>query len=145
MTNGVRHDRRRVGNADFALACSPWCYLNTLQVTVEKIPSLALITGSQNPFGHLGVGLMKNKVTPACSTHQRSALSGIGLRDEPSTGIMTLHRVFHWCLLEQVSRPKARTCLRRHDSVASMQTVFTLTIRNEKAKEKHLEFQNPPK
>ena len=69
---------------DFALASLPWCYLDSLQVAVEKIPSLALIAGSQNPLGHLGVGLMKSKVTPAFST-QSIALSGIGLRDEQST------------------------------------------------------------
>ena len=91
----VRRDWRGVGDADFALTCSPWCYLNTLQVAVEKTPSLAFITGSQNPLGHLGVGLMKSKVTPAFSTHQSIALRGIGLRDEQSTGVTTLHRVSH--------------------------------------------------
>jgi len=31
-------------------------FLVILHVTVEKIPGLALIAGSQNPLGHLGVG-----------------------------------------------------------------------------------------
>lgn len=115
VTDGGRQDRRRVENTEFALASSPWRYLNRLQAAVQKIPGLALITGSQNPFRHPRVGLMKNKSTPAPSAHQRIALSGTGLGDGPSTGNMTLHRVFHQCFPAQLSRPKTRPCLRRHD------------------------------
>jgi hypothetical protein len=98
--DGVRQDRRSLGEADLDLFRSFWSDLNPLRGTIEKIPSLAAGTGSQNPFGHLGVRLMKIEITPACSTHQGSAFSGIGIRYERAKVAMTLHRVSHGCVLQ---------------------------------------------
>jgi hypothetical protein len=86
----VRHDQRGITDVDLTWVHCPRSDLNTTQVTVEKIPRFAVTTGSQNPFGHFGIGLMKTKITPTCATHDWRVFMGIGLGHKPSAEVMTL-------------------------------------------------------
>jgi hypothetical protein len=67
-----------------------WSDLDALLVKREEIPGLAMVTVSQNPFGHREVGLMKIEDTPACSTRRERILAGIGLKHEPPVVVTSL-------------------------------------------------------
>jgi hypothetical protein len=111
---GLRKDSRGVGRTDFASLPLPRSDLNAPQITFQQIPSLAVTASSQYSFGHLGVGLMKVKVTPANVTDQRSDLGGFELGHQAAALATTLQRVSHDCVLFVASStPKARQVQRR--------------------------------